>query len=314
MIERQSLICLMALLLLFPITGQVQDSEEVPAARAIPVEEAAETEPAIPRAVPVIEVPVEPAPEPGHDGEPLNPDLPVGLTILSPGPREVIEGNTLDLFISLKNYALGNPERGGNRIHVIMDNQPPRIVYDIDRPVTFANLAAGGHTVRVFACRPDGTALRDESAFAICHFFIGKKDFQNYIDPRNPYLTVNLPMAGTADSTDEGMVIFDYIVHHPEQINGFRVRYDLSGGYTGELMQQGPVYWNNFSPGKHRLLVEFLDEKGKLVAGPFNQIEREFVVQEVVKAEPVTADDLPVELNGEPENEAPEVPQEFPVQ
>ncbi len=308
MIERQSLICLLAVLSLLPQTASAQDREEALVPRAIQVEVEGESlelpsvpaiEAAVPRAVPVIEEPAEPVQEPGYDGEPLNPDLPVGLSILSPGPREVVEGNTLDLFLSLKNYALGNPERGGNRIHVILDNQPPLVVYDVARPVTFSNLTSGGHTVRAFVCRPDGTVIRDESAFAICHFFISKKDFQNYIDARSPYLTVNLPTIGTVDSTAEGMVIFDYIVHHPEVIDEFRVRYDLSGGYTGELTEQGPVYWNNFSPGKHRLKVEFLDKNGKLIPGPFNQIEREFVVQEVVRAQPVTSEDLQEEPNRE---------------
>jgi hypothetical protein len=307
MIARQSLIWFTIALL--PLSVEVVAQVEPIVPQAIPVETLPELEAAVPRAVPVEAAPEAILPERGFDGEALNPDLPVGLSIISPGAREVVSGNTLDLFLSLQNYALGDPERGGNRIHVILDNQPPRIVYDVARPVTFTNLATGGHTVRVFACRPDGTAIRDSSAYAMIHFFIGQKDFQNYVDPRTPYITVNLPGEGSVDSTAEGMVVFDYIVHLPDAMDGFRVRYDLSGGYTGELTQQGPVYWNNFSPGKHRLFVEFLDKNGRLVPGPFNQIEREFVVPKVIRARPATEEDLQEE-SGE---ELP-VPQALPVE
>lgn len=266
---------------------------DISAPRAIPVPEAEPVEPLEAREPVEAVVPLTAGPEPGFSGEPLNPDLPVGIQILSPNPRQVVEGGTLDLFIELTNYRLGNPERGGNRVHVILNNRAPRVVYDIARPVTFQNLPAGGHTIRVFAAAPDGTMIRDQTAFAIRHFFMGNKDFQNYVDPSAPYLTVNLPMEGEAGTTADGMIVFDYKLHNAEVQGSYAVRYDLSGGYTGMLSEQGPVFWSNLTPGRHRLRVEFVDSKGRLVPGPFNQIEREFVVKKVLQALPVFGEEEP---------------------
>ncbi|MEO0453654.1 MAG: hypothetical protein AAFY98_05900 [Verrucomicrobiota bacterium] len=223
----------------------------------------------------------------GFDGIPDNPDLPIGIQIIAPTPREIIDSEVIDLFLDLRNYSLGNKEEGGNAVHVILDNQPPQKVYDIDRPLTFSNLAVGGHTIRVFAVRPDGTMFPDPASFDICHFFVKRKDFQNYVDPSLPYLTLNLPSDGIIDIDEEGAIVFDYFVHHANATNGFIVRYDLSGGYIGELKTQGPVYWRNLTPGKHRLKVDFLDRNGRMIPGPFNQVEREFIVRQVIRAEPV---------------------------
>ncbi|MEM6884956.1 MAG: hypothetical protein AAF571_07975, partial [Verrucomicrobiota bacterium] len=64
------------------------------------------------------------------------------------------------------------------------------------------------------------------------------------------------------------------------------LRYKI-GAYEGFLQQDGPVYWSNLSAGKHRIEVELLRDNRQPVIGPFNQVNREFTVEKVMRARPV---------------------------
>jgi hypothetical protein len=234
----------------------------------------------------------EPAPSTrGLDGLPDDPSRPVTVRIVSPRSREIIPTTLVDVFLEVENYTL-KPE--GNRLHVIVDNLPPVPWTDPRRPFPLKNITEGGHTVRVLAVRPDGTALRDPGAFAMVHFYVKRKDFQNYTDPQLPFLTVNLPHTGTAVLDANGRLCFDYWVHNVDFANGdsVRVHYQLDA-YEGQLAEQGPVYWSNLQPGRHKLVVEMFDKSGQPVFGSFNRVEREFEVRQVLRAVPII-----------PENEA----------
>ncbi|MGF1677930.1 MAG: hypothetical protein ACFCUX_01920 [Candidatus Methylacidiphilales bacterium] len=223
---------------------------------------------------------------PGHnglDGLPVDADLPIRLSIISPSDRQVLNTETVDIFFSLENYILGEKGSGGNRVHYILDNRDPEPVYDAVKPITFKGLSQGGHSLRLFAVRPDGTMFRNPEAFAMVHFYLGRKDFQNYTDPDRPFLTVNLPTGNQIATDEEGRVIFDYMIHHATEGDGHQVKYKL-GSYEGFINQPGPVHWANLAVGKHALQVELLRSSNQPVIGPFNRVEREFTVERVMRA------------------------------
>lgn len=220
----------------------------------------------------------------GMDGLPDDPARPVVVRIVSPRPREIIPTSVVDVFLEVENYTLAE---GGNRLHVIINNDPPVPWADARRPFPLKNLSEGGHTVRVLAVRPDGTSIRP-GGFAMVHFYVRRKNFQNYTDPEGPFLTVNLPAGGVADLDAQGRLCFDYWAHNADfrADQGLRIKYQLDA-YEGELTEDGPVYWSNLVPGRHRLVVELFDRSGQPVFGPFNRVEREFEVRPVLRAVPV---------------------------
>lgn len=220
----------------------------------------------------------------GRDGLPDDPARPVKLRIVSPRPREIIPTSVVDVFLEVENYTL---VEGGNRLHVILDNGVPQTWTDVRRPFPLKNLSEGGHSVRVLAVRPDGTSIRGKEAFAMVHFYVKRKDFQNYADPDWPFLTVNLPLAGEVDLDGQGRLCFDYWAHNTDFENsGLRLKYQLDS-YEGELAEDGPVYWSNLPPGRHKLVVELFDKTGQPVFGTFNRVEREFTVRQVLRAVPL---------------------------
>ncbi|MEM6885015.1 MAG: hypothetical protein AAF571_08280, partial [Verrucomicrobiota bacterium] len=168
----------------------------------------------------------------GMDGIPVDPTRPITLQIKYPSDRQILTTQNVDIFIELDNYKLGGKDSGGNRLHYILDNGPPQPFYDAISPITLRNLSQGGHTIRVFAVRPDGRMFRNEGAFAVRHFYVIRKDFQNYSDPAKPYLTVNLPTGEQVSTDEQGRIIFDYKLHNIQPGQGYELRYKI-GAYEG---------------------------------------------------------------------------------
>jgi len=225
----------------------------------------------------------EPA-NPGYDGSPIDPSHPVAVRFLSPKPEEVLTDNEVDAFFQVDNYQI-NP--GGNCLHVILDNQAPVVIDSFVAPAIFQHLAEGGHTLRVLAARPEGLALENPEAYAMVHFFVRRRDFQNFVDPTLPYLTVNLPLAEPVTPGADGRVWFDFRAHNVTLAkDGYHVRYRVN---ETEAMQDEdkPVYWENLKPGRYQLTAELLDAALHPVPGLFNSASRSFEVQAAVKAIPV---------------------------
>jgi hypothetical protein len=219
----------------------------------------------------------------GYSGTANDPSKPVAVHILSPKPDEIITTSTVDVFFSVDNYTLAD---GGNRLHVILNNNDPVPVYDLRRPLTFKELPEGGHTVRVLVVQPDGHSLPNPEAFAIVHFFVRKKNFQNYIAPNSPFLTVNLPVSGIVDIEDGGKVWFDFHVHRAQlSPKGYKVHYKINN-IEGNITEDKPVYWEGMKPGRYELAAELLDSNNIPAQGIFNQVKRSFDVRAVVKALP----------------------------
>lgn len=272
----------------------------VPAAPAAPAtpaatETATTTTPAVPTTLPATPQPgaaaiVAPAPEPinpGYSGAANDPTKPVTVRIISPKPGEVLNSSTADIFFSVDNYTLAE---GGNRLHVIVNNNDPIPLHDLRQPLTLKELPEGGQTVRVIAVQPDGHSLPNAESFALVHFYIRKKNFQNHVAPTAPFLTVNLPLSGIVDVEEGGRVWFDFRTHNaPLAPNGYRVHYKINN-IDGMITEKKPVFWDGMKPGRYELLVELLDPAGAPVLGVFNQVRRSFDVRAAVKALPDIAD------------------------
>lgn len=241
------------------------------------------------RAVPAF--PVEPALEKGFDGKSENPMLPISVSILSPKPLEIIPINEVDFFFQVNNYTLAPY---GNRLHAILDNQSPIEIDQLKRPLTLKDLPSGGHTLRLYAVKPDGRMITDPESFTMVYFYVIKKDYQNYINPNTPFLTVNLPLTEAVDSVEGGVVWLDYKIHSlPEQSKGLKVRYRLSNVEGIDQIGKG-IFWKNLKVGRYDVVAELLDSNGNVLSGLFNRVQRAFEVRPVQKAIMTTPENLPI--------------------
>jgi hypothetical protein len=98
------------------------------------------------------------------------------LRIVEPAEGANVNGPTvrvrLNLSGDLKGYV---PHKDpatqmGNHIHVILDNQPYEAYYNLDQPFELRNVAAGRHTLRVFASRPWHESYKNEGSFQMVSF------------------------------------------------------------------------------------------------------------------------------------------------
>ena len=264
-------LCLALVLGSAPGRGQ---TDEEPVKRAEPVAE--EVRAAEPHVEPVrkAERAVKP---PTNTGAPIQAGQPVRVVVESPKEGEVVPWETVDVFVRAENYAVGD---GGNRLQVIVDNRSPIEHANELKPVVLHGLAPGAHVLRVYAVKPDGKMLADPEAHARVNFYVRRKDFSNFQPEDHPYLTVNLPKAGTAFPDAEGKVWLDF---HAHNVALSRVRFALDGVET-TLPSGEPYGWTGLSEGRHRLVVELIDEEGDPVSEIFARVERSFEIPRTVKA------------------------------
>jgi hypothetical protein len=199
----------------------------------------------------------------------------------SPKEGEVMPWETVDVFVRAENYAIGD---GGNRLHVIVDNGSPMEHSHELKPVVLHGLAPGAHVLRVVAVKPDGKMLANPEAKARVNFYVRRRDFSNFQPEDHPYLTVNLPKDGMAFPDAEGKVWLDFRAHNVTlSKEGYRVRFRLDGIET--ILPSGDPYaWTGLSEGRHRLVVELIDEEGDPVSEIFARVERTFEIPRTVKA------------------------------
>jgi hypothetical protein len=230
------------------------------------------------QATPVVEV--------GFTGLGDNPAFPVRVQILSPQHQEVLPDNPVDIFFSVENYTLAE---AGNRLHVIIDNEAPRPIWNLKRPLTLRNLPEGGHSIRVLAVRPDGLGLPDPTAFAMATFFLRRKGFENFMPDGSPILTVNQPGNGFVDLAEGEPVWFDFrTVNAPlSPGGGYSIQYRLNKG-EGMITDEKPIFWTQVKPGRYELTATLVDQNQQPLPGVFNKVARTFEVRLAQKAVPVT--------------------------
>ena len=218
---------------------------------------------------------------PTNTGAPIQAGQPVRLVVESPQEGEVMPYETVDVFVRAENYAIGE---GGNRLHVILDNGSPIEHRNELKPVVLRGLAPGAHVLRVWAVKPDGKMLADPEASSRVNFYVRRKDFSNFQPSDHPYLTVNLPLDGMAFPDPEGKVWLDFRAHNVTLAKeGYRVRFRLDGVET--ILSTGDPYaWSGLAEGRHRLVVELIDEDGDPVSEIFARVERTFEIPRTVKA------------------------------
>jgi hypothetical protein len=203
------------------------------------------------------------------------------VKIESPQDGQVMPWETVDVFVRVDQVAI---EEDGHRLHVILDNGSPIEHANVLKPIILRGLAPGAHTVRVFVVKPDGKMLTHPESFARTDFYVRRQDFSNFQPVDRPYLTVNLPQDGVVIPDGDGKVWFDFLTHQaPLAKDKYRVKAVMNGVET-IVSTRDPHPWAGLAEGRHRVVIELIDEDGDPVSEIFARVERTFEISRVVRA------------------------------
>lgn len=204
------------------------------------------------------------------------------VSIVSPKPGAVLQETTVSVSFQVVDLPLfKNAElEMGPHLHVILDNEPYKAVYDLSQPLVFQDLAPGTHTLRVFASRPWHESFKNEGAYDQLTFHLFAQTPDNQPDPAQPLLTYSRPKGSYGA---EPIMLDFYLTNAPlhlaaqtnpdDNIVDWRIRCTINGA-SFVLDRWQPLYLKGFKPGDNWVQLEYLDEQGNLVPNRFNSTIR----------------------------------------
>lgn len=228
----------------------------------------------------------------------------VVLVIAMPKNGAVVPSNPVWMQFRVDGFSLGAGsqfERAdelvetdmGQTIHVVVDDRP---YFPINNPaldpyiqegwyydtgyrfqIPF-NLSQGEHLLRVFPARSYGESLKGDKTFFVSTFYIGGKTSSLKYDFSKPYLTYNEP-SNQFYLVEGKPVLLDFYVSNCElTTDGYKVRLTIDKKVNRLLTSWQPYYLYGLKKGTHTIRLELLNSSGKLVSGPFSDIEQTITI------------------------------------
>ena len=198
------------------------------------------------------------------------------VSIVSPKPDEVLNDTQVSVKLGVKDLPIfKNADFGlGPHIHVTLDNQEYKALYDLKQTVTFENLSAGTHTVRAFASRPWHESFKNKGAYAQATFNVLTKTGENTPEAKTPLLTYSRPV-GTYGA--EPIMLDFYLANAPshmlgkddEVVDDWQVRATIDGqSFTFDRWE--PIYLKGLRTGQNWVKLELLEPDGDAIANVSN--------------------------------------------
>ncbi|MFH7242558.1 MAG: hypothetical protein ACHWZW_06865 [Spirulina sp.] len=204
------------------------------------------------------------------------------VRILSPRPGEVVESATVSVRFQVRGLPLFKDETWqlGPHLHVFLDDQPYKAVYDASEPLVLEDLAPGTHTLRVFASRPWHESFKNDGAFDQRTFHIFAPTPQNEVNASAPLLTYSRPQGSYGA---EPIMLDFYLTNAPlhltaqedpkDDLHDWRIRCTVNG-QSFVFDQWQPIYLKGFQPGRNWVQLELIDETGRPIDNRFNNTVR----------------------------------------
>ncbi|MGC8741411.1 MAG: hypothetical protein ACP5UB_08140 [Candidatus Sumerlaeaceae bacterium] len=190
------------------------------------------------------------------------------VRVLSPQPEEVLRGPDVVVWVECEGLDI---RAGCHSIHLMLDNEPFVVKYDLSRPQIFHDVAPGTHTLRVYAANPYHEIVGD--TLCVVPFAVEYHDGENRPERGEPLLTYVLPQ-GEYRGIDCADIVLNFAVSGaPLSRHGYRVQYYVDGRrYI--MSRQESVHLRGLKGGYHTIRMELIDERGRVVPGPFNAVQR----------------------------------------
>ncbi|NJK35634.1 MAG: hypothetical protein HC919_12145 [Oscillatoriales cyanobacterium SM2_2_1] len=198
------------------------------------------------------------------------------LEVLTPHPDQTVSATTVPVQIAVQGIPIGRDlELGlGSHVHVVLDRDDPRHVYDLAQPLLLEHLSPGTHTLRAFVVSPWQESFKNEESYAEVTFHVLTKTMENTPNPQQPLLTYNEPV-GTYGAEP---ILLDFYLHNaplhradltPSSPTDWQVHVTVNGDRF-VLDQWQPVYLKGFHPGENWVKLEVRDRSGQLIPNVFN--------------------------------------------
>ncbi len=204
------------------------------------------------------------------------------VTIVTPDSDEILSDKTVKVRFQVEDLPIFKDSQLqlGPHLHVILDNEPYRAVYDLNQPLVLSDLSPGTHTLRVFASRPWHESFKNEGAYAQTTFHVLTKTDDNNPDSALPLLTYSRPK-GTYGA--EPIMLDFYLTNAPlhllakdnptDPIADWRIRCTINGE-SFILDRWEAIYLQGFEGGQNWIKLEFIDSQGNPVKNVFNSTVR----------------------------------------
>lgn len=205
------------------------------------------------------------------------------VEILSPQPDQVLLDNKVAVKVKVEGLPIfKHPELGlGPHVHIALDGQEYKALYDPEQSLTFENLSPGTHTLRAFASRPWHESFKNKTAYDQVTFHIFTPTVENLPQPDQPLLTYSRPVGKYGAEP----VMLDFYIHNPslaqaevERIPDWRVRVTVNGE-TFVTDQWQPVYLKGLNVGRNWVKLELIDRKGLLIPNAYSSTAHLFTYQ-----------------------------------
>ncbi|HSM81920.1 MAG TPA: hypothetical protein VLS96_09545, partial [Nodosilinea sp.] len=223
------------------------------------------------------------------------------VRILSPRPGEVLDDTTVTVRLQVRGLPLFKNDdwQLGPHLHLLLDNEPYKAVYDLSEPVVFEGLSPGTHTLRVFASRPWHESFKNQGAFDQRTFHVYAQTPQNEVNAKTPLLTYSRPQ-GTYGA--EPIMLDFYLTNAPlhisaqaetnDDLHDWRIRCTVNE-QSFVFDQWQPIWLKGFKPGRNWVQLELIDETGTPIDNRFNNTVR------IIDYEPGGTDTLSRLVRGE---------------
>ena len=212
--------------------------------------------------------------------------LPV-VKIAAPATNQVIPEKTAGDFavkLDVKNWQTA---MGSQHVHLILDNQPYKPIYDTKAPVKLSELTGGEalgegqHVLVAFPGRANHESVKTKDALAIVSFWVGKKG-ETKVDVKKPMLIYSRPK-GDYKGDQANHVLVDFQLANDTLAEGKdHVHITVTGpGIEKELSVKAekfgpPYYLDNLQNGAYTLKLELMTGGAdmKVIPGPWNSTTR----------------------------------------
>ncbi|MBF2035491.1 MAG: hypothetical protein IGR92_08415 [Leptolyngbyaceae cyanobacterium T60_A2020_046] len=207
------------------------------------------------------------------------------VRITFPKDGQVIPDTTLAVQLTVRDLPIyKDHDLGlGPHLHLVLDDEPYREVYDLSEPIELTDLAPGTHTLRVFATRPWGESFKTEGAFDQVTFDSFASTPDRNPDRRTPMLIYNEPQGVYGAEP----ILLDFYLHNAplhlvaesdDSVPDWRIRCTVNGE-SFVFDQWQPIYLKGFKPGQNWVKLELIDETGAVLENAFNTAVRVITYQ-----------------------------------
>lgn len=238
--------------------------------------------------------------EPRLNGKPFDANKPVVLKIVEPTEGQSYPAGTKKIGVKfrLENYDLPTEEqfakhKGGNHVHVILDNNPYAACYDVGKPFEI-DVTDGAHVLRAFPSRPWHESWKNDEAFGMVRFTVGADDGKHKVDPKGPVLTYSRPKGSyTIDKNNKAKsnadeILFDFWAKNIDW-SSQRPVVEVTGPDGKKIYNKKFSKWDSDcikgkfkKAGAYKVTFKLLDKDGKEIDnGGLNSTERTINIVEV---------------------------------